>query len=249
MLLFMGLCTNSLQVGGDSELCTFLQEIVDGQLDLRDSQNHQHLKKLQQKVPIIASFLTGLSKPPVQVYNVLLWTCCSHWCNIPTCRCHDPNPPPSDNPSPLRYFPSLPELRAPSRYEADLQLLAKETAPVESCHMATQLYLLVSSPSIACQHGVCYGYEVMAQCESPKILFQIFITHFPQPPHVIVYDNGWKLHVYCLNQEAGYFQNTLFLLDRFHWRRHTGCSSGYNLDLYAWRAATQDTELTGQWTS
>ena len=67
----MELCTNSLQVGGDSELCTFLQEIVDGQLDLRDSQNHQHLTKLQQKAPIIASFLTGLSKPPVQVYNVL----------------------------------------------------------------------------------------------------------------------------------------------------------------------------------
>ena len=86
--------------------------------------------------------------------------------------------------------------------------------------------------TIYCQHGVCYGYEVMAQCESPKIPFQIFFTRFPQPPRVIVYDNGCKLHVYCLNREPGYFQNTLFLVDRFHWKGHTGCSSGYNLDLY-----------------
>ena len=80
--------------------------------------------------------------------------------------------------------------------------------------------------------GLGLGNEVMSQCESPKIWFQIFFTRFPQPPRVIVYDNGCKLHVYCLNREPGYFQNTLFLVDRFHWRGHTGCSSGYNLDLY-----------------
>ena len=160
-----------------------------------------------------------------------VWTCCSHWCNIPTCRCHDPNPPPSDNPSPLRYFPSLPELRAPARYEADLQILAKET---DSCRKLSYGHPTLSPGifTVYCQHGVCSGYEVMAQCESPKLPFQILFTRFPQAPHVIVYDNGCKLHVYCLNQEPGYFQNTLFLVDRFHWRGHTGCSSGYNLDLY-----------------
>ena len=47
---------------------------------------------------------------------------------------------------------------------------------------------------------------------------------------MIVYDNACKLHVYRLNREPGHFQNTLFLVDRFHWRGHTGCSSGYNLD-------------------
>ena len=57
-------------------------------------------------------------------------------------------------------------------------------------------------------------------------------TCFPQLPPVIVYDNACKLHVYCLNREPGHLQNTLFLVDHFHWRGYTGCSSGYNLDLY-----------------
>ena len=61
---------------------------------------------------------------------------------------------------------------------------------------------------------------------------QIFFTCFPQPPRVVVYDNACKLHVDCLNRETGHFQKTLFLVDHFHWRGHTGCSSCYNLDLY-----------------
>ena len=28
-------------------------------------------------------------------------------------------------------------------------------------------------------------------------------------------------------------KRTLFVVDRFHWRGHVGCSSGYNLDLYS----------------
>ena len=32
--------------------------------------------------------------------------------------------------------------------------------------------------------------------------------------------------------ESVFFQNTLFLVDRFHWRGHIGCSKGYCLDSY-----------------
>ena len=28
------------------------------------------------------------------------------------------------------------------------------------------------------------------------------------------------------------FPKIIFLVDRFHWRRHVGCSSGYNMDIY-----------------
>jgi len=35
-----------------------------------------------------------------------------------------------------------------------------------------------------------------------------------------------------LNHEPQHFKDTLFLVDRFHWRGHIGCSSGYNLDVY-----------------
>ena len=109
--------------------------------------------------------------------------------------------------------------------------LRRRQTPVESCHMATQLYLLVSLPSIASM-GFVMAMKLWHNANLQKIPFQIFFTRFSQPPHVIVYDNGYKLHVYCLNLEPGYFQNTLFLVDHVHWRGHTGCSSGYNLDLY-----------------
>ena len=34
------------------------------------------------------------------------------------------------------------------------------------------------------------------------------------------------------HREPYFFQNTLFVVDRFHWRGHVGCSSGYCLDIY-----------------
>jgi hypothetical protein len=51
---------------------------------------------------------------------------------------------------------------------------------------------------------------------------------------VIIYDNACKLHAYCLNREPGYFKNTQFFVDKLHWKNHTGCSPGYNLNLYSW---------------
>ena len=49
---------------------------------------------------------------------------------------------------------------------------------------------------------------------------------------MIIHDNACSLHQYCLNREPLFFQNTTFCVDRFHWRGHIGCSSGYCLDEY-----------------
>ena len=40
---------------------------------------------------------------------------------------------------------------------------------------------------------LCYGFKVMAQCESPRVAFKIFITWFPCPPQVIVYDKAYQM--------------------------------------------------------
>ena len=79
---------------------------------------------------------------------------------------------------------------------------------------------------------MCYGFQVMETCESPKHPFQIFRSRFPVAPKIIVYDNACKLHQYCLNREPHFFSETLFTVDRFHWRGHIGCSAGYSLDTY-----------------
>ena len=36
-----------------------------------------------------------------------------------------------------------------------------------------------------------------------------------------------------LSREPAHFKNTLFFVDRFHWRGHIGCSSGYSLNKYS----------------
>ena len=72
----------------------------------------------------------------------------------------------------------------------------------------------------------------MDTCESPKHPFDIFRLHFETAPSVIIYDNACKLHQYCLNREPQFFKHTLFAVNRFHWKGHVGCSSGYCLDTY-----------------
>ena len=72
----------------------------------------------------------------------------------------------------------------------------------------------------------------MDTCESPKHPFEIFRSRFETAPVVIIYDNACKLHQYCLNREPLFFKNTLFVVDRFHWKGHVGCTSGYSLDTY-----------------
>ena len=68
--------------------------------------------------------------------------------------------------------------------------------------------------------------------ESPKHPFEIFRSRFETAPDVIIYDNACKLRQYCLNREPLFFKNTLFVMDRFHWKGHVGCTSGYSLDTY-----------------
>lgn len=41
-------------------------------------------------------------------------------------------------------------------------------------------------------------------------------------PSTVIYDNACNLHNYALNRAPLFFKDTWFLIDRFHWRNHTG---------------------------
>ena len=41
----------------------------------------------------------------------------------------------------------------------------------------------------------------------------------------MIYDNACHLHNYALNRDPVFFQNTWFLVDRFHWCNHVGKSA------------------------
>lgn len=84
-----------------------------------------------------------------------------------------------------------------------------------------------------CEHGICYGYELIESNESPNISFTLLLTRFKKAPSTVIYDNSCKLHTYCLNRYSDFFRGTWFLVDRLHWFNHRGCNDGYNINEYA----------------
>ena len=145
-------------------------------------------------------------------------------------------PPTEPETEKFSFFPHLPQRHGPGNYAADKQCF---THPVDDCRKnsydhptLTPGILTPGIFTIYCPHGICYGFDVLRSCESPRHPFEIFTTRFDRPPAVIVYDNACHLHTYCLNREPKRFQTTRFVVDRFHWRGHKGCSLGYCMDQY-----------------
>jgi hypothetical protein len=51
-------------------------------------------------------------------------------------------------------------------------------------------------------------------------------------PKTIIYDNACNLSEYCLNRAPELFQDTMFLVDAFHFGGHTNCSSSFNSGMH-----------------
>lgn len=131
----------------------------------------------------------------------------------------------------LSFFPSLPLLVGDANYASDKTTVKRAS---DDCRKYASHHpnLTPGIFTIYCSHRICYGYQVMDSHESPRHPFEIFRSRFLAPPKTIIYDNACKLHQYCLNREPAFFSNTKFLVDRFHWKGHIGCSGGYSLDVY-----------------
>ncbi len=71
-------------------------------------------------------------------------------------------------------------------YEADKARPTKDDECVERRATDTLPFHLEYSRSTAHAHGVCYGFEVLRECESPRHPFQIFKTRFSKPPSKII---------------------------------------------------------------
>ena len=77
--------------------------------------------------------------------------------------------------------------------------------------------------TVYCEDSVCYGFEILRKCESPRHPFRIFKSRFLQAPELTIYDNACHLHIYSLNREPQFFKHTKFLVGRLHWRGHIDC--------------------------
>ena len=144
---------------------------------------------------------------------------------------HQHGPPAAD--SQLSFFPNLPLLRSKMDYDVDNKSAADEKT--DTCiKTASRHYTLTPCIfTVYCPHGVCVGFQTLTSHESPRHPFDIFLTRFPTPPSCIIYDNACKLHTYVLNREPYHYRNTMFLVDRLHYRKgHTSCTTGYSMDSY-----------------
>jgi hypothetical protein len=138
---------------------------------------------------------------------------------------------PSSVNSRLEFFPNYPLLRGKGNYAADKSRTALSTGcRKDTLHHAS---LTPGLFTMFCPHGICLGFQLMDQAESPRTAFDIFIRRFEKVPKLLIYDNACKLHLYCLKREPVRFANTRFMVDRLHFRKgHIGCSLGYSMDSY-----------------
>jgi hypothetical protein len=74
----------------------------------------------------------------------------------------------------------------------------------------------------------------MMNSESPAQLFEFFRSRFPPGtlPAWIIYDNACNAYNYCVRRNPALFRETRFVVDRFHWKNHVRCNTGYRM--YEW---------------
>ena len=132
----------------------------------------------------------------------------------------------------LGCFPNYDVCRGLAKYAAD----KPREVLVTGCRKDSQKHPTLTSGlfTMFCPHGVCLGFRIMENPESPRTAFEILMSRFKEMPSLVIYDNACKLHLYALKREPERFKNTRFMVDRLHYTKgHVGCSLGYCMDTYS----------------
>eukprot|EP00058_Branchiostoma_floridae_P011653 XP_002597141.1 hypothetical protein BRAFLDRAFT_76329 [Branchiostoma floridae] len=225
-----------LQIAGDDTAIRIAKKVAKGKILLGQERYGQYFSYLQKKAPLLCTFVHSIGKEghiPADVSTLILnliKILISTFDKVP-----EPSPssyPPPPDSSPLSFFPSLPKRCGLPCYAMDKRRRAVKAQ--DGCRKESYGHPTLTPGlfTIFCKHGICYGFEAMTSCESPYHPYEIFRTRFEIAPQIVVYDNACKLHRYAMNREPHFFRNTTFLVDRFHFKGHIGCSLGYSMDTY-----------------
>jgi hypothetical protein len=84
-----------------------------------------------------------------------------------------------------------------------------------------------------CEHSYIQIATPMLQAESPRFLFYILLCYWKKPPKYIIYDNACHASEYCANREPDFFKDSIFCIDKFHYRNHTACTRSFDSKLYS----------------
>ena len=96
-----------------------------------------------------------------------------------------------------------------------------------------------------CSHGIAQVCCPMSYSESPRFLFSLLLQYWERAPSLILYDNACHASEYCVNREPDFFKNSVFVIDKFHYRNHTACSRSFNSCLYP-NAAVLNSQICEQ---
>ncbi|XP_062571922.1 uncharacterized protein LOC134233886 [Saccostrea cucullata] len=80
-----------------------------------------------------------------------------------------------DNAAQTAFFPTLEPIRQRGRYTADKGKFNAESCRKDSTRHPT---LLPGIFTVFCQHGICYGFQIMENNESPNVPFTFIRTRF-----------------------------------------------------------------------
>ena len=205
--------------------------------DITETTNISELIKLKIKVPLMANVILEYTQNGVideHLVNVISAIVDSLKQQRDKIRLPDDNQYGQLIENPLDFYPNFPRLIAHADYDADRESVAK--SEVRECRKKTQSHptLLPGLFTVFCECGVCLGFSLMTEVESPKTPFQIFLTRFSKylKQLIIIYDNGCNLLEYILRREPARFWDTDIFVDRLHMRDHKACSRGFDLNMY-----------------
>ncbi len=80
-----------------------------------------------------------------------------------------------------------------------------------------------------CRHNIALGFHVIPVAEGRNDVFSALLCHWEKAPRIVTYDFACDLMQYSMAREPAFFRDTMFLIDRLHFRNHKECSEAFSL--------------------
>ena len=135
--------------------------------------------------------------------------------------------------SKVEIYPNNPEHTMENVYKADTK---KDKTEDKSCEKIYNSKSTITGgiTHISCHHGIVKGFTALHRGESPLNVLAPALGRLPvrvkAKARYFIYDNGCAAHKCALRRFPHRVRKWTFVIDRTHWKNHTSCHKGYNMD-------------------